>query len=373
MPRLNLPVAGIGFCGVFLFLQLTQRPGSLAQRLRRIDFVGSGLFIAAITSFLVPVTWGGTQFAWDSWHTLVPLIIGIVGIAAVGAYVQYMTTSPFIPLYIFHNYSTSIVFAGSFVHGLILYALVYYMPEYFQSVKGYSALIAGVAALPQTATVVPAAILVGAVVGQTGRYRWAVWLGWSLSTLGFGLLILLDAHTSVPAWIFLSAVSGLGVGLLFPSITLALQSSVPPADVAMAATLVLFFRSLGQALGVAVGGAILDNRLRVELQRPEVAALLPPGARYTGAAALVFELNDLDPDAPLAVALKGALVRSFRVIWEIMCGFAGVTMLVHLLVKEYDMNQDHVTDQRFVAIHDKPTEMTLSRGGMQGDDEGRGS
>ncbi|KLU81864.1 hypothetical protein MAPG_00945 [Magnaporthiopsis poae ATCC 64411] len=54
--------------------------------------------------------------------------------------------------------------------------------------------------------------------------------------------------------------SALGMGLLFPFITLALQASVPQAEVAMAATLVLFFWSFGQVAGVAVGGSILENR-----------------------------------------------------------------------------------------------------------------
>jgi len=65
------------------------------------------------------------------------------------------------------------------------------------------------------------------VVGLTGQYLWALWVGWLLTCFGLGLLILLNANTTVAQWIFLEAVSGLGIGLLFPSIALAVQSSVP--------------------------------------------------------------------------------------------------------------------------------------------------
>jgi MFS family permease len=314
--------------------------------LKDIDIVGSTLFIASITSCLIPITWGGTQFRWDSWHTLVPLILGIAGIVGFILYERYMTTTPFFPHHVFLNYSTSIVYASSFVHGLLLYSLVYYMPEYFQSVQGYSALISGVAALPQTVTVVPCAIFVGVLVGKIGRYRWALRAGWAIATFGFGLLIRLDVNTSIPSWVFLSAVSGIGMGLLFPSIALALQSSVPQVDVAMSATLVLFFRSSGQAVGVAIGGTILENHMQVELQNPSIRALLPPGFQNLGVVALVSVIKTLPHDSVLAILLKTALARSFHVIWATMCGLAGVTLIANLVVKEYDMNQEHVTDQR---------------------------
>lgn len=116
----------------------------------------------------------------------------------------------------------------------------------------------------------------------------------------------------------------------------------------MAATLVIFFRSFGQAVGVAVGASILDNRMRVELQSPDIASILPPDLQDIGAVALISRIKSLPDDSPLAIALKSALARSFRVIWATMCGLAGITMLMHIAIKEYDMEQDHVTKQRLV-------------------------
>ncbi len=344
---LNLPVVGLGLAGIGPFLRLTRAPGGMGVKLKTLDYFGSALFVASVTSFLVAITLGGSLFPWTSWHVLVPLCLGAAGLAGVAAYERRGAARPFIPVYIFRNYSTTAVYAGSFAHGLVLYSLVYYMPEYFEAVLGYSPLIAGVAALAQTATVVPCAIFVGVVVSRTGRYRWAVWAGWVLATLGCGLLVLLGIDTSVPAWIFLSAVSGLGMGILFPSIALALQSSVPPADVAMAATLVLFFRSFGQAVGVAIGGSILDNHMQVELRRPEVASLLPPDMEGIGTVALVSAIKAMPAGSPLVFALRGALVRTFQVVWATMCGLSGVTMLSQFAIKEYNMDQEHVTDHRF--------------------------
>jgi hypothetical protein len=74
----------------------------------------------------------------------------------------------------------------------------------------------GVALFPATFTVAPASVAVGIIVTMTGRYRWSLWSGWVLTVAGMGLLYLLDPNISIPAWIFISLVSGLGLGLLFP-------------------------------------------------------------------------------------------------------------------------------------------------------------
>lgn len=137
------------------------------------------------------------------------------------------------------------------------------------------------------------------------------------------------------------------MGLLFPSIALATQSSVPQKEVAVAATLVLFFRSFGQALGVAIGGTILDNRMRSNLQNING---LPQGfdSYSVGTVALIHQLNTMPSGSLQAVALKNAFASSSQTIWVVMCGFTGLNLIAHFLIKEYDMNQEQLTEQRFM-------------------------
>ncbi|KAL7937324.1 putative MFS transporter [Trichoderma chlorosporum] len=343
---INLPIIAISFTGIVFFLNLSQRPRTLSEKLRLFDYPGSFLFIASTTVFLIPVTWGGIQYPWSGWQTLVPLILGFVGIILFAMY-EFAVHSPKVPqarllsASIFANRSACIGYAASTLHGLILYSLLYYLQEYFQTVKGYSPIISGIAGLPQTLTAAPCAVVVGVIVAGTGKYRWALWAGWSLVCFGCGLLVLLDTRTTVPQWIFLGAVSGLGLGLLFPSINLSIQASVPQHEAGIAATLVLFFRSLGQALGVAIGGTILDNQLQVKL-----------GNSTQGAPSSIMELMEklhrLPLDDPTTLHIRNALARSLRVIWIVMCAFAGAGLLLSFLTKEYDMNQEQQSDQTFL-------------------------
>ncbi len=218
------------------------------------------------------------------------------------------------------------------------------MPEYFQTVKGYSALISGVAVLPQTVTTIPSAGAAGLLVDRTGRYARILRIGWVLTTLGCGILMLLDVETTVPAWIFLTAVSGLGLGLLLPVSQLALQASVPPAGIAMSATLVYFFCAFGQTVGVAIGSTILQNRMQAELHGGGLATLVPAPYDNISPAALAESHRSL-PAGELKYALEAALARSFRVVCATMSALTGLNMILSLTLKEYDMNQEHITNQ----------------------------
>jgi hypothetical protein len=91
-----------------LFLKLNFVPSSLASKLRRVDWVGTVIFIGSTTSFLIPITWGGVMYAWTSWRTLVPLIIGGVGLVGFVFWEIYGAPEPLIRLSIFGNRTASI-------------------------------------------------------------------------------------------------------------------------------------------------------------------------------------------------------------------------------------------------------------------------
>ncbi|PQE13797.1 MFS multidrug transporter protein [Rutstroemia sp. NJR-2017a BVV2] len=335
---LNLPFAVVGFIGCLAFLRLHQIKRSLGEKLLEVDFTGAFLFVASLTSFLIPITWGGVSYAWSSWHTLVPLFVGAAGLVGFWVYEAKGAMRPMIPTSLFRNRSTTIAYFLTFVHGMILWSMVYYLPLYFMAVHSYTPVLAGVAALPQTLTVVPCAMIVGIITAKTGRYRWSLWLGWALTTFGCGIMFRLDVDTPVVEWVFLLMTSGIGIGLL----------SCAVEDVAIAAGLFTFFRALGQTVGVAVGGVIFQNRMQANLSTyPNLANL--SGKYSLDAVALITHINTLSSDASETLQLKTAFANSIRVIWAVMCGFAGLGLIVTAGVEGYDLNQVLVTEQGFVG------------------------
>lgn len=262
---LNLPFLAVGAPFVVLFLKLHFKTSSLAQQLRRIDWIGAVLFIGSTTGFLIPLSWGGIMYSWSSWRTLVPLIVSGAGLTAFVVWEERFAADPLIRISVIKNRTAAVTYLGDFLQGMVLWCNLYYMPLYFEAVKGESPIKSGVDMFPTTFTVAPAAIVVGALITKYGSYRWAIWAGWIFTTLGMGIRILLDVHSSVPAWVFINLVGGVGVGMLYPSLSFALQAATPNKDQAYGVSLFTFFRAAGQALGVAVGGTIFQNSMKREI------------------------------------------------------------------------------------------------------------
>ncbi|PMD33262.1 MFS general substrate transporter [Hyaloscypha variabilis F] len=343
---INLPIIGIGYVMVALFLKLQHtKSAPFVEQLKRIDWFGSVLFIASTTSVLIPISWGGVIYTWASWRTLVPLILGIAGLVAFAPYELYVAKEPMVRFSIFNNWSSRLVYFQTFIHGLILWSLLYYLPIYYEAVKDFSPIITGIAVFPETFTVAPASIVVGIITSITGRYKWALWVGWVLTVLGMGLLYLQDVHTSTAAWVFLNLVPGLGTGILFAGMGIAIPSSAAAIDSAYAVAFFSFFRAFGQGVGVAIGGTIFQNMVQKKLQAYPLLA--PFAAEYSkDAAGLVQVIKAMQPGLAKTQLIQ-AYADSIKVIWVTMCGLAGVALMTCFFVREYSMDMQLQTEQGF--------------------------
>lgn len=79
-----------------------------------------------------------------------------------------------IPHSLFQNRTLMVAFLGSSLAGLILWGAQYYMPLYFEAVKGYTPIMSDVALFPETFTVAPSAVICGILISVTGKYKWAL-------------------------------------------------------------------------------------------------------------------------------------------------------------------------------------------------------
>lgn len=296
-----------------------------------------------MSSFLIPLTWGGVSYPWDSWRTLVPLIVGAVGLLVFAFYEYRFATDPIIPPVIFQNRTATASFVGSVLQGLILWCTLYYLPLYYEAVKEYSPILSGVALFPETFTVAPSGMVAGILITVTGHYRWAIWLGWTLSTIGLGLMCLIKSTTSVAGWILLNLVGGLGLGVLFPSLGYAVQASATAENLAIAVAMFSFFRALGQAIGVAVGGVVFQNRMYTNLLK--YPSLAPMADAYSQDAAGLVQVIKGMADGPVKVDLKNAYTDSLRIVWAVCCAISGIALLVSLLTESYDIDRALETNQ----------------------------
>jgi MFS family permease len=156
---INLPFIGVGGISITIFLKANKRPGSFLGKLKELDWIGMGLFLTSTTGFLIPISRGGIEYPWSSWHTLVPLLVCTTGLVALAIHQEYVAKCPFVHTSIFKNRSAAIILTLTVLYGLILSAVLFYLPLYFEAVKGMSPVMAGVAILPWTLTLAPSAMV----------------------------------------------------------------------------------------------------------------------------------------------------------------------------------------------------------------------
>ena len=289
------------------------------------------------------------MYAWDSWRTLVPLIIGGVGLIAFVIWEEYGAQEPLIRTIVFKNRTAAASYFMTVIHGMILWCNLYYLPLYYEAVKGYTPIVTGVALFPETFTVAPAAGITGVIITKTGRYRWAIWAGWVLTIIGTGILYLLDVDTSITAWIFINLVSGLGLGLLFPSMAFSIQASTSNKDLAFAVALYSFFRAFGQALGVAIGGTVFQNTMKLKLMAyPQLAG---QATEYSKDAAALVQIIKTMEDGLMKTDIIRGYMDSLKVVFIATCGLAAAGLLSSLLVRGLDLNRALETEQ---GLNDTP-------------------
>lgn len=194
-----------------------------------------------------------------------------------------------------------------------------------------------------TNTTLAMSVIVGIVCAKTGRYRWAIWIGWILTTLGCGLLILLDPGTSIAAWVFLNVPVAIGTGMLFPAMGLAIQAAGRPQDNGHSAAFYSFTRVLGQSIGVAVGGVAFQNQLKQKLLSNPLFATMAD-AYSKDATALVGVIQTMQEGTEKTELIK-AYADSLKIIWIVMCALSAAGLAVSLFTKAYTLNQEHKTLQ----------------------------
>jgi EmrB/QacA subfamily drug resistance transporter len=348
---INLPFIGVATPLVWFFLHIRRDSTneSMCTKLGRVDWIGLILLVVSLTGFLVALSWGGVQYPWKSWHTLVPLIVCAFGLGLTLCYEYYIAKEPLIRLSVFANRTANLNYFGTVIHGLVLFCVLYYLPFYYEGVKGYSPILAGVALFPQTFTVAPASTVVGFLITKTGIYRPYVWGSWFLATLGSGISILLDVDTSIVAWIFINIIPGLGMGGLFAATALALQAASTDDNMGHAISMFAFLRTLGQCLGLAVGGVVFQNRFKHEIETMSGGAFASQAdALSHDASATVQIIKSLANSNPLKPTLIQSYASALKGLWIVMTVFCAIALISSLGIKALTLNRPHEGGQSLV-------------------------
>ncbi|KAJ2378548.1 hypothetical protein IW150_000732 [Coemansia sp. RSA 2607] len=276
---INIPFCVVALVMIVMLLRIPRPKGSVREKIKRIDFVGSLLCLAGVTLFLLALTWGGREHSWGSAQVVCPLVIGVALLAVFVVYEWKVPLVPIVPVSMFKIRNVVFACLVNLFFGFAINGTIMFIPQWALIVKNASAVTAGAYLVPCCIGMIITSIASGVLVSKTGRSREIVIVGAAMFTLGNGLLIILTSDGKLGNIIGFLLLSGLGMGSCIQVINLIGQASVEGKDMASATTTFMFFRSLGQVLAVSVLSNIIQNMLLDQVallvdQFPSYAKLL---------------------------------------------------------------------------------------------------
>lgn len=170
---INCPIGGLAIVGLLLILP-AKPPArkdvgvSFRQRIWQFDPVGTALLLPGLVMLLLALQWGGIECAWSSARIVVLLVLGLLLLVAFGISQYWAGNNGTVPPRIFCQRSIAAATAVSLTFGSALIVLAFYLPIWFQAIKGQSAVDAGIRLLPYFLSTVIFVIGSGFVVSKIG-------------------------------------------------------------------------------------------------------------------------------------------------------------------------------------------------------------
>jgi EmrB/QacA subfamily drug resistance transporter len=253
----NVPVGAVAVAAAFAFV-----PDLRLGARHRLDLVGVAL--ASLALFLL--VFGLIEGQRYDWSAGIWAMIGagaLVGLAFLAW--EARQSEPLVPLRLFRERNFSLMSWTSLAVQFAMQGIFIPVVIYTQTVLGMSPLQSGLTVAPMSITLALVAPFAGRLADRVGG-KYPLIIGLALFAAGASWVVL-EATTTSHQLDFLPGfvVAGLGIGLVFaPMTTLALRR-ITTRDAASASAVINTTRQLGGVLGGAVVGAVLQNRLAVEL------------------------------------------------------------------------------------------------------------
>lgn len=309
---------------VFFFLKLHPQSHSQSAKLGflktawQLDPIGTLLFVPSIICLLLALQWGGTTYGWRTGRIVALLtFFGLLLVLFVG--VQFwMDEEATVPPRIAAQRTIAFSSVFSVLLGGAFFLLTYFLPIWFQAIRGVSALQSGIDSIPLILTMTVGIMVSGGLTTKFGYYMPYVYASVALTSVGTGLITTFTPGTGTGKWIGYQIIFGFGCGLAFQLPQIAAQAALPLADVAQGVAITFFAETLGGALFVSVGNNILNNKLVQNIGALNILRVDPHVIVKLGAT----QLRNYVPEqyvAQTVVAYNQALVKTFQVALIVAC------------------------------------------------------
>jgi len=264
---INVPIGVVLLLGTMFYIPESTDPTSVKQ----MDFPG----VAVLTAALFCLTFAlieGQSYGWTS-GLILGLFAGAVAGLAAFVWIQFRQRQPLIELGMFRDRTFSVTNGVALILSMGMMGVFFLLPIFMQSILGYSVIKAGLVMTPLAAATIVAAPVSGMLSDRTGA-KWPMFVGLVVTGTGFLLtMFALKVGASWQSLVLPFAVSGFGIGMVMPPATSAVMGAVVTEKSGQASGVLSTGRQIGSVLGIAVMGALLQNRVAVYLHESLPAKL----------------------------------------------------------------------------------------------------
>ncbi|THV77144.1 putative major facilitator superfamily transporter [Aureobasidium pullulans] len=300
------------------------------ETIRKVDWIGLFFSTAAIILILIAISDGGHGTPWNSAETISMLVVGSICAIAFVIVEWKFAKLPMMPLEMWRNKSVAFMLVQSFLLGMNYYALIYYLPLYYQNVGGYDVMKSAVLILPLVLVQAAFSALGGQYMSFIGHYIEVILIGFAVWTLGSGLLVSLGADSPIGHICGFIIMVGFGAGCTFQTTNTAMQAHSPKSQRAIVISNRMLLRQLGGAVGLAISSAISGNVL---------ASSLPAHLQYI--AESTFAVPDLNTvSAADRRSISTAYANASRAVFIFCVAVIGVALVLTFFVKDKGMKRE---------------------------------
>lgn len=236
-------------------------PQTWLQFLWNLDPVGQVLFLPSIICVLIALQWAGTTYAWSNARVIVLMVLFAILLIVFIVNELWMGSKATIPPKVASQRTVAAASAFAFFNYSQFFIFVYFIPIYFQAIKGVDAEQSGIDTIPLIVANNVASLTSGVLTTTFGTYIQYFYGCSILTSIGGGLITTWQVDSPHSKWIGYQIISGFGTGLALALPQVVVQPDLNPQDIPIAISMTIFFQFFGGALFVSIGNNILNSKL----------------------------------------------------------------------------------------------------------------
>jgi MFS family permease len=216
----------------------------------KLDVLGTLVMVVATTTLILGFSWLGTPGKF--WAGVIQLLVSL-GAWVVFIQIEKRAEAPILDLQVLFNRT----FVTAAIAGLLSFfgtvAIGGYSPIFVQEVMAVSPTISGSMLTPFSTLVAFMGVPIGFLLAKTKKYRGMLILGYAVVMLAMLAMWRFTASTPIWVYVVVTAIGGIGLGILPTINAVVAQFAVPKNLLGVAVGAIFFF----QMVGIAVSPAIL--------------------------------------------------------------------------------------------------------------------